>query len=138
MTSKDSELSAIFLFFFFSFVLIEHVTFLFPGATFSQMVENKRDLPKKLVEPFGSSCQFESEGTRPSFLSERKSIQREGRNAGLGGAFVVVVRRRGHYSRKGKSSNEGRKSYVPTPLSGSAVVLSAALAAAGHLMGAEL
>lgn len=47
------------------------------------MVENKRDLPKKLVEPFGSSCQFESEGTRPSFLSERKSIQREGRNAGL-------------------------------------------------------
>lgn len=49
------------------------------------MVENKRDLPKKLVEPFGSSCQFESEGTRPSFLSERKSIQREGRNAGLGG-----------------------------------------------------
>lgn len=55
-----------------------------------------------------------------------------------GGAFVVVVRRRGHYSRKGKSSNEGRKSYVPTPLSGSAVVLSAAPAAAGHLMGAEL
>lgn len=51
---------------------------------------------------------------------------------------MVVVRRRGHYSRKGKSSKEGRKSYVPTPLSGSAVVLSAALAAAGHLMGAEL
>lgn len=71
------------------------------------------------------------------FLSERKSFQREGRNAGLGG-FVVVVRRRGHYSRKGKSSNEGRKSYVPTPLSGSAAVLSAVPAAAGHLMGAEL
>lgn len=51
---------------------------------------------------------------------------------------MVVVRRRGHYSRKGKSSNEGRKSYVPTPLAGSAVVLSAAPAAAGHLMGAEL
>lgn len=74
---------------------------------------------------------------RPSFYPKRKSVQREGRNAGLGG-FVVVVRRRGHYSRKGKSSNESRKSYVPTPLSGSAVVLSAALAAAGHLMGAEL
>lgn len=76
-------------------------------------------------------------GNEGVFLSERKSIQREGRNAGLGG-FVVVVWRRGHYSRKRKSSNEGTNSYVATPLSASAVVLSAALAAAGHLMGAEL
>lgn len=42
------------------FVLIEHVTFLFPSATFSQIDENKQDLPEKLAEPFGLSCQFES------------------------------------------------------------------------------
>lgn len=33
-----------------------------PAAAYSQMDENKQDLPKKLVEPFGSSCQFESAG----------------------------------------------------------------------------
>lgn len=99
VTSKHSNLSVIFL--FFIFVLIEHVTFLFPGAAYSQMVENKQDLPKELVEPFGSSCQFESEGIRVSFLSERKSIQAEGRNAGLGG-FVVLVWEAGALFKKRK------------------------------------
>lgn len=64
-----------FLSYFFLFVLIEHVTFLFPRATFSQMVENKQDLPKKLAEPFGSSCQFESEGTRPCFYPKGKAFR---------------------------------------------------------------
>lgn len=56
---------------------MEHVTFLFPSATFSQMDENKQDLPKKLVEPFGSSCQFESRLNEAIFSSERKSVERE-------------------------------------------------------------
>lgn len=41
------------------------------------MDKNKQDLPKKLVEPFGLSCQFESGGSEAFFLSERKRIQRE-------------------------------------------------------------
>lgn len=43
-----------------------------PVAASSQMDENKQDLPKKLVEPFGSSCQFESAGNGALSLSERK------------------------------------------------------------------
>lgn len=42
-----------------------------PAAAYSQMDENKQDLPKKLVEPFGSSCQFESAGNEAFSLSER-------------------------------------------------------------------
>lgn len=34
-------------FIFFYFVLMEHVTFLFSSAAYSQMDENKQDLPKK-------------------------------------------------------------------------------------------
>lgn len=41
------------------------------------MDENKQDLLKKLVKPFGSSCQFESGGNEAFYLSERKRIQRE-------------------------------------------------------------
>lgn len=48
-----------------------------PVAAYSQMDENKQDLPKKLVEPFGLSCQFESAGIEAFSLSERRSIQRE-------------------------------------------------------------
>lgn len=43
-----------------------------PAAAHSQMDENKQDLPKKLVEPFGSSCQFESAGKEAFSLSERR------------------------------------------------------------------
>lgn len=74
MTSKGSHLLAIFL--FFISLLIEHVTFLFPSATFSQMVENKQDLPKKLMKPSGSSCQFESEGMRASFYPKGKAFKK--------------------------------------------------------------
>lgn len=77
------------------------------------MDKNKQDLPKKLVAPFGSSCQFESGGGEASFSSERKRIQKErAEMQGAGGFVLVVVWRRGHYSSKGKSSNEGRKFYV--------------------------
>lgn len=54
-----------------------------PAAAYSQMDENKQDLPKKLVEPFGSSCQFESAGNKAFSLSERRRIQREGERAEL-------------------------------------------------------
>ncbi|GLD52598.1 autism susceptibility gene 2 protein, partial [Lates japonicus] len=43
-----------------------------PAAAYSQMDENKQDLPKKLVEPFGSSCQFESTGNEAFSLSEKR------------------------------------------------------------------
>lgn len=46
------------------------------------MVENKQDLPKKLAEPFGSSCQFESEVIRASFYPKGKAFRER---AGLGG-----------------------------------------------------
>lgn len=48
-----------------------------PVATYSQMDENKQDLPKKLVEPFGSSCQFESAGNEAFSSSETRRVQRE-------------------------------------------------------------
>lgn len=84
LQKTPSSPRSFFFSFFFRFVLIEHVTFLFPGATFSQMVENKRDLPKKLVEPFGSSCQFESEGTRPSFYPKGKAFRERAEMQGWG------------------------------------------------------
>lgn len=82
-----------------------------PAATFSQMDENKQDLPKKLVEPFGSSCQFESAGAEAFSLSGRRWIQRERERADteVEGASVVVLWGWEHYSSPGKSSNEGRK-----------------------------
>lgn len=58
-----------------------------PAAAYSQMDENKQDLPKKLVEPFGSSCQFESAGNEAFSLSERRRGQRR-RWRGLGGGSV--------------------------------------------------
>lgn len=60
-----------------------------PAAACSQMDENKQDLPKKHVEPFGSSCQFESAGNEAFSLSERRKgeSQGEGRN-GCGGDLV--------------------------------------------------
>lgn len=68
-----------------------------PVAACSQMDENKQDLPKKLVEPFGSSCQFESAGNEALSLSERKKEgiretegEREGKNGGGVGVEVVV------------------------------------------------
>lgn len=83
-----------------------------PAAAYSQMDENKQDLPKKLVEPFGSSCQFESAGNEAFSLSERRKQgvrerERESRNEGGGG--LVVVWGRGHCAGKEKSSIEGRK-----------------------------
>lgn len=78
-----------------------------PAAAYSQMDENKQDLPKKLVEPFGSSCQFESAGNEAFSLSEKRkdgARERERRN--------VVVWGRGHCASKEKSGNEGRKFYV--------------------------
>lgn len=62
-----------------------------PAAAYSQMDENKQDLPKKLVEPFGSSCQFESAGNEAFSLSERRKGGVGGRGQrwrwrGLGGS----------------------------------------------------
>lgn len=76
------------------------------------MDENKQDLLKKLVKPFGTSCQFESGGNEAFCLSERKRIQRERAEMEGEGCFAALVWRRGLYSSKGKSSNEGRKFYV--------------------------
>lgn len=48
------------------------------------MVGNKQDLPKKLAEPFGSSCQFESEGMRPSFYPKGKAFRERAEMQGEG------------------------------------------------------
>lgn len=50
-----------------------------PVASYSQMDENKQDLPKKLVEPFGLSCQFESAGNEASLHLKggRRELERE-------------------------------------------------------------
>lgn len=70
-----------------------------PAAAYSQMDENKQDLPKKLVEPFGSSCQFESAGNKAFSLSgkkkegvkerERAEMEMEGRWWWCGGRGIV-------------------------------------------------
>lgn len=57
-----------------------------PAVAYSQMDENKQDLPKKLVEPFGWSCQFESAGDEAFSLS----VKEEGRS-GLEGAWCCGV-----------------------------------------------
>ena len=62
-----------------------------PVAAYSQMDENKQDLPKKLSEPFDSSCQFESAGSEAFSSSERGRKESEGRNGGGGGLVVVVL-----------------------------------------------
>lgn len=81
-----------------------------PAAAYSQMDENKQDLPKKLVEPFGSSCQFESAGNKAFSLSERrKEGVRERQSRSRGGGALMVMWGRGHCASKEKSSNEGRK-----------------------------
>ena len=92
-----------------------------PAAVNSQMDENKQDLPKKLVEPFGSSCQFNSAGSDAFSLSERR---REGFRQGDRAEIEVELAwrwwcgRREHCASRGKSSNEGRKFHVawlPSP-----------------------
>lgn len=47
-----------------------------PAVAYSQMDENKQDLPKKLFWPFGWSCQFESAGDEAFSLS----VKEEGRS----------------------------------------------------------
>lgn len=63
-----------------------------PAAAYSQMDENKQDLPKKLWKPFGSSCQFESAGSEAFSSSERGRKESEGGHGG-GGGLVLRGRR---------------------------------------------
>lgn len=66
-----------------------------PAAAYSQMDENKQDLPKKLVEPFGSSCQFESAGNEAFSLSEKRkdgAREREKKCGGVGARALCKER----------------------------------------------
>ncbi|CAB1444757.1 unnamed protein product [Pleuronectes platessa] len=100
-----------------------------PAAAYSQMDENKQDLPKKLAEPFGSSCQFESAGNKAFSLYEKRKEgdgEREGRSGDEGGGclLVVVAWGQGHCASQAKSSNKGRKFHVvllPLRLSSGAI-----------------
>ncbi|KAK1892223.1 ATP-dependent 6-phosphofructokinase subunit beta [Dissostichus eleginoides] len=92
-----------------------------PAAAHSQMDENKQDLPKKLSKPFGSSCQFESAGARPSLhpneegRSQRAELEVEGAWWWCCGVVGIVCKQRK------VQDSRGRKLFP-----GDAMVLSAA------------
>lgn len=90
-----------------------------PAAAYSQMDENKQDLPKKLWRPFGSSCQFESAGSEAFSSSERGRKESEGRNGGGGAWCCGVV---GIVCKQRKVQDSGGRKLFP----GDAMVLSAA------------
>lgn len=113
-----------------------------PTGAYSQMDENKQDLQKKLVQPFGLSCQFDSVGNEAFSLSERRregfSRKKKGQRWRWSWGGGLLWERGGIVQAKESLASRAGSFVLSASLSGYLMVLSVLFVAFRHLLGTEL